>query len=561
MSFCLRSKCAAICVFSAADARHEPGLQHRKEWAVLCASVGAAAAMACAAACGADWPQSWWLARGRTLLALQRVLLLALAPFQQAVALRFQPLGPVWSAVVLCSPAIQACVLALLADVTDELRGVPPLAVDAAAVAATAALAAHPLAAPVAAAGAIGAAAVRAWLAPRSVLPSAHAVASWQVAQQRSQTDFSDFLAARQEARLGQVRATMALAGALCGLVGARGALHGWHAVYNALAAACMLATAVLPSSALAVLFKAWPSVWTAVCVIMLPFHAATQQCAMGYDMSPAPACVRLKSGGLDGAHLLPFLVHCAVGPGLRLPGFCCYIFLCLPVFGFVIMELPRMTQLTMAERYELAMGFMVSALLAAHGVLSCDAAERDAHNQRERVRAEKAATKEFMRYILHEVRVPFNVVRLGVDAVEAWLHDAKGGAGLLEPAAVASCQDIVTAMATSADSMSRIINDVLDLAKIEEGKLQLRHDPFNGGAMLAELSRAWATPAADCGVTLTVALEPSAASLLSRRALLGDSLRLQQILNNRAYCLCDIAACFTRSDAIDFLRQWSATA
>ena len=281
----------------------------------------------------------------------------------------------------------------------------------------------------------------------------------------------------------------------------------------------------------------------------------------MGYDMSPAPACVRLKSGGLDGAHLLPFLVHCAVGPGLRLPGFCCYIFLCLPVVGFVIMELPRMTQLTMAERCELAMGFVVSALLAAHGVLSCDAAERDAHNQRERVRAEKAATKEFMRYILHEVRVPFNVVRLGVDAVEAWLHDAKGGAGLLEPAAVASCQDIVTAMATSADSMSRIINDVLDLAKIEEGKLQLRHDPFNGGAMLAELSRAWATPAADCGVTLTVALEPSAASLLSRRALLGDSLRLQQILNNRAYCLCDIAACFTRSDAIDFLRQWSATA
>ena len=87
--------------------------------------------------------------------------------------------------------------------------------------------------------------------------------------------------------------------------------------------------------------------------------------------------------------------------------------------------------------------------------------------------------------------------------------------------------------MASSADSMSRIINDVLDLAKIEEGKLQLRNEPFHGGAVLAELASAWATPAADCGVTLTVALEPSAASLLSRRALIGDSLRLQQILNN----------------------------
>ena len=190
----------------------------------------------------------------------------------------------------------------------------------------------------------------------------------------------------------------MAAAGVLCGAVAARGSLHGWHALYNGTATAAMLIVALLPSRYLAVLFRAWPSLWVAVSFVMLPFHSATQQCALGYDTSPAAACVRVKRGEIDPAQLLPFLVHCAVGPGLRLPGFSCYLFLLLPVFGFIVMEVPQLTALSLAERVELSSGFFVSALLAAHGVLCCDAAERDAHNQRERVRAEKAATKEFTR-------------------------------------------------------------------------------------------------------------------------------------------------------------------
>jgi hypothetical protein len=516
---------AAICVLSGADARGVPELQTRKFLCVVLASL--VAALSTATALAASSARLLWLTHGSGVLAAISLTALLAAPALQRTALQL-PLGRASAAAALFAPALQAALLACLAPLAGP--DAPLLAADGAALALTAALSARPDAVAIAAAGGALAAALRRALAAQAAArpcPSAGAVAAWQTEQERQAAESADFLASCERRRHAQVRTTMALAGSLCLAVSARGGLCAWHTGYNTLAACCMLATAVMPRALLAALFQAWPSLWAAVCIAMLPFHAASEQCARGYDASPAASCARLAGGTLDGASLLPFVVHVAVGPALRLPGASCYLFLLVPVLGFIIMELPHLRAFSAAERAELAAGLLVSAALSAHGVLCCDAAERDAHEQRQQLRQEKSNTREFTSYILHEVRVPLNIVRMGVDHLGASL----AGAG----ARAAGAEEVLAAMSTAADSMSRIMNDVLDLSKAEEGLMQMCVQPFNAAAVLAGVASSWARPAAEARVRFGVTLEPGAAALLRARALCGDALRLSQVRLLRA--------------------------
>jgi hypothetical protein len=459
--------CAALAAFSAADAGQAPELQAHKEWCFALVSLPAAAAAAACAASASDWPQAWWLTHGRALLAVVRALAALAAPPLQRVALALlasrSAAAPdaggisaaAWTFLIVVAPALQAALLAaLLCDVCEEHAGALRAADGVALAAAAALLRAHPAAAVVAAAGVATAAALRAALSRARPPPAPDALAAWETDTEQKQAEDAAFLDSCAPRRFMQIRVTMALAGVLCAAVSARGGLTGGHAAYNTLAAVCMLATAALPAPLLSLLFQAWPSLWAAVCVAMLPFHAFSEQCARGYALAPGASCARLATGGLDGSSLLPFVVHVAVGPALRLPGGSCYLFLLLPVAGFVIMELPHLTAFSAVERLELASGLLVSAALSAHGVLCCDAAERDAHEQRARLAAEKANTRKFTSYILHEVRVPFAVVRMGIDHVAACVASrALAPAGRPTRDGV---QEVLCAMVTSADAMTR---------------------------------------------------------------------------------------------------------
>jgi hypothetical protein len=459
--------CAAMAALSAADAWYAPELQASKEWACVIASLpAAAAAAACAASRGlaGAWPQAWWLAHGRAVLAIVRALAALAAPALQRVAFALLVAGPqpvpfatAWRFLITLAPALQAAALAAaLCDVCAEHAGALRVADAFALVASAALLRAHPSAVASAALGAAAAAALRAALSHTRPAPAPGALAAWQAEQEQKEAEDAAFLASCVPRRFLQVRITMALAGALCAAVTARGGLAGWHAAYNALAAACMLATAALPAPLLSLLFRAWPSLWTAVCVAMLPFHVFSEQCARGYALAPGASCARLATGALDGSSLLPFVVHVAVGPALRLPGGTCYLFLLLPVAGFIAMELPHLTAFSAVERIELASGLLVSAALSAHGVLCCDAAERDAHEQRARLGAEKANTRKFTSYILHEVRVPFAVVRMGIDHVAACV--ASRALAPADRATRDGVQEVLCAMVTSADAMTRCV-------------------------------------------------------------------------------------------------------
>jgi len=120
-----------------------------------------------------------------------------------------------------------------------------------------------------------------------------------------------------------------------------------------------------------------------------------------------------------------------------------------------------------------------------------------------------------FLASMSHEIRTPMNGI---IGFSELALDDD------VSP----KTKSYLTKIKTSAESLLMIINDILDVSKIEAGKMELEKIPFNVNEVF-RLCRTIAAPKAnEKGLTLFCYAEPSV-----DRLLLGDPTRLRQILLN----------------------------
>jgi PAS domain S-box-containing protein len=128
---------------------------------------------------------------------------------------------------------------------------------------------------------------------------------------------------------------------------------------------------------------------------------------------------------------------------------------------------------------------------------------------------AANAAKSEFLAHMSHEIRTPMNAV-LGL-------------AQVLERESLGDKQrDMVQRIRQAGQSLLTILNDVLDLSKIEAGQLRIESRAFDLPRLLANLDSLMGQAARDKGITLRVVTPALPPGTLS-----GDGLRLEQVLLN----------------------------
>ena len=138
-------------------------------------------------------------------------------------------------------------------------------------------------------------------------------------------------------------------------------------------------------------------------------------------------------------------------------------------------------------------------------------------------------AKSKFLANMSHEIRTPLNTVFLTLDMLKDSNLDEE--------------QRSYLAMArTSSQSLQRLIDDVLDLAKIEAGKISFTPLPFALGAFARQLCVPFLARAVAKGVAFEVRLAPELPQVA-----VGDQMRIGQIVGN----LLDNAVKFTHAGSV----------
>jgi signal transduction histidine kinase/ActR/RegA family two-component response regulator len=124
-------------------------------------------------------------------------------------------------------------------------------------------------------------------------------------------------------------------------------------------------------------------------------------------------------------------------------------------------------------------------------------------------------AKSQFLANMSHEIRTP--------------LHGVIGMIELLQQTDLSRAQnEYVAGARQSSQSLLTLIDDVLDLSKIEAGKVELEHAPFHLPSLVLEVQAMFADQAKAKGLTLTASV-PDELNLV----LLGDAYRVTRILTN----------------------------
>ena len=260
-------------------------------------------------------------------------------------------------------------------------------------------------------------------------------------------------------------------------------------------------------------------AVWGLLGTGLFPAHGDPHQFAATFIIV-ATSAVGLNSlsyvRGAYAALLVPFVLPFALNMLSRGGDADVYAGVGACIYIVVMLAISKLIRHSSAQAVRL--GFenedLIERLSAANDHLT-----RQEHQLREAADAAETASRaksQFLANVSHEIRTPMNVIIGMTDIVLE--------SGTLTPAAT---HDLERVRAASL-ALLGLLNDVLDLSKVEAGKIGLEIGPLDARATVTEVADLFASAAGAKGLSLTTHVDDSVPV-----DVLGDAARLRQVLTN----------------------------
>jgi len=159
--------------------------------------------------------------------------------------------------------------------------------------------------------------------------------------------------------------------------------------------------------------------------------------------------------------------------------------------------------------------GWYAAALLALSGMLVSSLLAQRISRERDAARQASRVKSDFLANVSHEIRTPMNAILGFTQILKEQLEDEKQ-------------RQYVNAISASGNTLLRLINDLLDLAKIEAGKFELQPTAVALKSVALEIQNIFLQVVADKRIDFVLELDPALPE-----AVLIDEVRLRQILFN----------------------------
>ena len=157
--------------------------------------------------------------------------------------------------------------------------------------------------------------------------------------------------------------------------------------------------------------------------------------------------------------------------------------------------------------------------------------ADNELKDQLERVKRAEAAKTNFLANMSHEMRTPLNAILGGIELLDSTSLKKQQ-------------QEFIRVSQTAGKSLKRVIDDVLDMARIEAGGVRIKPNWFISTALIDDVVSLFTHDARQAETSIEANIDPDVP-----RWLYGDTGRIKQVLFN------------LMSNAIKFTEQGKVTA